>query len=69
MNIYAYVCQLHFVQGICPEEIAEYFKDELSEYVHQRHEHAIKYTRAVDAVNVIIECEKKSHQLARNFEP
>lgn len=68
MNTYITVVKLFFVNGMYESEIAEFMKDELKEYEHQHHEHKIKYTNPLDAVNTILECERKSHQLAKSFE-
>jgi hypothetical protein len=67
MNIYILIVKLYYRQQVTPEELAEYFKVELKEYVHQNHENAVRYTCPADAVKAILECEKRSIEMAKNF--
>jgi len=65
--IYMEVVQAHFRLGFSIEEIVSMYKGKLLAYRHLTHEGKIKFMNAKTACEAIIECEKKSHLQALNF--
>lgn len=65
--IYMEVVQAHFKLGFSIDEIAKMLKSNLLLYRHQTHEGLVRFTNPKTAAETIIECEKKAHIQALDY--
>ena len=68
-SIYEYVCRCYWKQDMTPMRIAATFEDlKIKSYTHFAGNHRfLTYTNPMSIVKMIIDTEKKSHDMAKEF--
>jgi hypothetical protein len=67
MSIYAAVVQLYYKCDYSKEDIVKQFNDILLTYEHHTHLHVVKFSSAMEVVETILECEKRSLKIVKSL--